>query len=190
LFREDALDRIRDGRVSVVFRRWRQARVRAGTRLRTMAGLVEVRSVTRVDDVVDSDAAPAGYGSLSALRADIPGDPAHPLFRVEVGFAGADPRVALRDDVEGAAEVAARLGRMDAGSRRGPWTRTVLELIAARPATRAADLVADAGYADLASFKRDARRLKELGLTESLEIGYRISARGEAVLTLISRGTP
>ncbi|HEY7447932.1 MAG TPA: hypothetical protein VH702_07265 [Vicinamibacterales bacterium] len=31
-------------------------------------------------------------------------------------------------------------------------------------------------------FKRDVRKLKALGLTESLEIGYRISARGRAVL--------
>ena len=57
-----------------------------------------------------------------------------------------------------------------------------MELIAARPATRAADLVADAGYTDLASFKRDVRRLKELGLTESLEVGYRLSPRGRAFL--------
>jgi hypothetical protein len=182
LFREDALDRIRSGRVSVVFRRWRHARVRAGTRLRTMIGLVEVRSVAQVEDVVAADAKAAGYGSVDELRADIPGDPAYPLFRVEVGFAGPDPRVALRGDVDGVAEVVARLERMDRGARRGPWTRTVLELIAARPATRAADLFADAGYADLASFKRDVRRLKELGLTESLDVGYRLSLRGEAVL--------
>ena len=31
-------------------------------------------------------------------------------------------------------------------------------------------------------FKRDVRKLKELGLTESLEIGYRISPRGETLL--------
>jgi hypothetical protein len=182
LFREDVLDRIRSGRVSVVFRRWGDARVRAGTRLRTMIGLVEVRSVAQVEDVVAADLDAAGYGSVDELRADIPGDPAHRLFRVEVGFAGADPRIALRDDVDGVADVVARLERMDRGARRGPWTRTVLELIAARPATRAADLFADAGYADLASFKRDVRRLKELGLTESLEVGYRLSPRGEATL--------
>jgi hypothetical protein len=77
LFRQDALDRIRDGRVSVVFRRWRQARVRAGTRLRTMIGLVEIRSVEQVADAREPDAGPAGYPSVEALRADIPGDPAH-----------------------------------------------------------------------------------------------------------------
>ena len=31
-------------------------------------------------------------------------------------------------------------------------------------------------------FKRDVRKLKELGLTESLERGYRLSPRGRAVL--------
>jgi hypothetical protein len=185
LFRSDALDRIRSGRVSVVFRRWRQARVRAGTRLRTAIGLIEVRSVERVGDVREADAGPAGYDTADALRADIPGDAANPLFRVEVGYAGPDPRVALRADDElpdtDRATLTARLDRMDRGARRGAWTRAILALIAERPAVRAGDLYADAGYPDLATFKRDVRRLKELGLTESLEKGYRLSPRGEAL---------
>ena len=183
LFRHDALDRIRSGRVSVVFRRWRYARVRAGTKLRTMIGLIEVRSVTQVSDVTEADAGPAGYHSADALRRDIPGDAANPLFRVEVGYAGDDPRIALRaqDALSGEElrELAARLDRMDRG-KRGPWTRRVLALIAARPAVRAGDLFAEAGYPDMLSFKRDVRRLKELGLTESLQVGYRLSPRGEA----------
>jgi hypothetical protein len=76
-------------------------------------------------------------------------------------------------------ELAATLDRMD-GGKRGPWTRRVLALIAARPAVRAGDLFAEAGYPDMLSFKRDVRRLKELGLTESLRVGYRLSPRGEA----------
>jgi hypothetical protein len=186
LFRQDALDRIRDGRVSVVFRRWRQARVRAGSRLRTMIGLIEVRSVDRVDDVTEDDATRAGYDSADALRQDIPGDATHPLFRMEVGYAGADPRVELRArealSDEDLAALTAKLDRMDRG-KRGPWTRAVLALIGARPAVRAGDLFAEAGYPDMPSFKRDVRRLKELGLTESLEVGYRLSPRGLAAVT-------
>jgi hypothetical protein len=34
-------------------------------------------------------------------------------------------------------------------------------------------------------FKQDVRKLKELGLTESLEVGYRLSPRGQAVLALL-----
>jgi ribosomal protein S19E (S16A) len=36
--------------------------------------------------------------------------------------------------------------------------------------------------ADVPRFKRRVRQLKELGLTESLEVGYRLSPRGRAVL--------
>ena len=49
------------------------------------------------------------------------------------------------------------------------------------PERRAPDLAAELGRETL-SFKRDVRKLKELGLTESLEIGYRLSPRGEALL--------
>ncbi|HET6531738.1 MAG TPA: hypothetical protein VFH03_14170 [Actinoplanes sp.] len=190
LFRQDALDRIRSGRVSVVFRRWRYARVRAGTRLRTMIGLIEVRSVTRVPRVLKKDVRPAGYADVATLESDIPGKPEHPLFRIEVAYAGDDPRIALRatdrlSDEEVVA-LAARLDRMDRTGRRGPWTRSVLDLIAAKPAVRAGDLFAEAGYPDLLSFKRDVRRLKELGLTESLEVGYRLSPRGRSLLQALT----
>jgi len=57
----------------------------------------------------------------------------------------------------------------------------VLELIAQRPATRAPDLAASLGR-ETAPFKTDVRKLKELGLTESLDVGYRLSPRGEAYL--------
>jgi Mn-dependent DtxR family transcriptional regulator len=46
---------------------------------------------------------------------------------------------------------------------------------------RAADLAKHLGR-DRKSFKTDVRKLKELGLTESLEVGYRLSPRGRAWL--------
>ena len=55
----------------------------------------------------------------------------------------------------------------------------MLDLIARRPATRAPDLAAELAR-DTAPFKADVRKLKELGLTESLERGYRLSPRGRA----------
>jgi hypothetical protein len=70
---------------------------------------------------------------------------------------------------------------MDRASMRGPWTLTFLRLIAENPAVRAPDLAASLGW-ETRVFKPHVRRLKELGLTESLKIGYRISPRGQAVL--------
>lgn len=79
------------------------------------------------------------------------------------------------------AALIARLDRFDRASSRGPWTRETLAIIGANPARRAADLAAALGR-ETAPFKRDVRKLKELGLTESLEIGYRLSPRGVALL--------
>ena len=74
----------------------------------------------------------------------------------------------------------ARLDRMDA-ARGAPWTRQVLRLIAGRPGVRAPDLAASVDRETL-SFKLDVRKLKELGLTHSLPVGYEISPRGRAYL--------
>jgi ribosomal protein S19E (S16A) len=46
---------------------------------------------------------------------------------------------------------------------------------------RGFDLAAAAGR-ERHPFKTDVRKLKELGLTESLEVGYRLSPRGRALL--------
>jgi hypothetical protein len=104
---------------------------------------------------------------------------------MEVSLAGPDPRLALRAQEELSAEersaVEARLDRWDAARAEGPWTREVLRLIAERPGERAPDLAASLGRETL-PFKRDVRKLKELGLTCSLAVGYELSPRGRAYL--------
>jgi predicted transcriptional regulator len=57
----------------------------------------------------------------------------------------------------------------------------VLRLIADRPAVRAPDLAAALGR-ETQPFKRDVRKLKELGLTHSLDVGYELSPRGRSYL--------
>ncbi len=74
-----------------------------------------------------------------------------------------------------------RLTRLDSRGATGPWTSRVLTLLRDRPEVRAGDLATDMGM-DKTSFKVNARKLKGLGLTESLGVGYRLSPRGEAVL--------
>ena len=59
--------------------------------------------------------------------------------------------------------------------------RQTLRLIARYPAVVSTELARHAGKERMV-FKVDVRKLKELGLTESLEVGYRLSPRGEAVL--------
>jgi hypothetical protein len=190
LFRLDELRRIREGEITLAFRRWRRPTVRAGGTLRTRAGVLAIDSVEPIgeEDVTDEDAHRAGAPDRDTLLARL--RPEGRLHRVEFRLAGPDPRIALRErsKVSAAerAEIDARLARLDATSRHGPWTRTVLRLIAERPGTRAPDLAASLGR-ETAPFKADVRKLKELGLTESLLVGYRLSPRGRAYLSARAR---
>jgi hypothetical protein len=190
LFRQDVLRRIAEGEVTLAFRRWRRPTVRAGGTLRTRVGVLAIDSVEPVDEdrVTDADARRAGASDREALLAGLRADGA--LYRVEFRLAGPDPRIALRErshiSPAERAEIDARLARLDATSRHGPWTATVLGLIAEQPGTRAPDLAALLGR-ETAPFKADVRKLKELGLTESLLVGYRLSPRGRAYLSASTR---
>jgi hypothetical protein len=190
LFRQDVLRRIAEGEVTLAFRRWRRPTVRAGGTLRTRVGVLAIDSVEPVDEdrVTDADARRAGASDREALLAGLRADGA--LYRVEFRLAGPDPRIALRErshiSPAERAEIDARLARLDAASRHGPWTATVLGLIAEQPGTRAPDLAALLGR-ETAPFKADVRKLKELGLTESLLVGYRLSPRGRAYLSASTR---
>ena len=186
MIRPAELTAIRAGEVDLAFRRWERPRVRVGTRMRTAVGLVEVTSVERValGRLRAEDARRAGAASLTALREALAHRTDRPVWRVGLRYAGADPREALREQVPDAGEITAilaRLDRLDAASRHGAWTRATLDLIDRHPGVRAPDLAATLGR-ETREWKADVRKLKELGLTESLAIGYRVSPRGEAVL--------
>lgn len=175
-----------DGTVTHTYRRWAVVRVRAGSTMRTRVGVVEVTSVDPVslESVDDTDARGAGFRSGATARAWIERRGEGELYRVGLRLAGPDPRVALRedDDLDAAAvdAIRARLARMDRAAPE-PWTRAYLDLIAARPAVVARTLAGDVGM-ERDPFKIRVRRLKELGLTESLDVGYRLSPRGRAYL--------
>jgi len=185
LLKHDVLSGIEAGRIGAVYRKWDVARVKAGTRLRTVAGVVEVVSVEFVDPVAltREDAVEGGFESLPDLVASA-GNRGGTLFRIRLRHVGPDPRMTLREtipDEAGLMEIDHRLHRLDSASKQGPWTRETLVLIAQNPGVRAEDLAASVGREKM-PFKLDVRKLKELGLTESLLTGYRISPRGEAVL--------
>jgi hypothetical protein len=193
ILRRRFLQGIADGTVTLVFRRWRRPTVRAGGTLLTAVGQVEIRSVDVVEPgrITESDAARAGYSSLDELRRELAERTEGTCYRIELGALRPDPRVVLRetpiDDEAELDRLRARLRRLDERAPAGPWTRQALELIAARPAVRAGDLCVALGR-DKPSFKTDVRKLKALGLTESLEVGYRLSPRGEAVLARLREG--
>jgi hypothetical protein len=184
LLRKDTLERIAAGEVDVAFRWWTKPTVKAGGTLQTRIGQLAIRSVERIPQaaVTVEDAKRAGFASRAALLKAFPRKPGSRLYRVEFSVAGPDPRITLRQqaDLEDqeVEELDERLARYDAN---GAWTRQTLELIQAKPEVRAGDLATELGQERL-PFKANVRKLKALGLTESLEVGYRLSPRGRAYL--------
>ncbi len=179
---------LEDGSITMTFRRWKRRQVVAGNRYRTPAGLLEVEAVDVVDvaDITDAEARQSGFGDAASLVAGLRGHEESPLYRVAFHrVEGPDPRDVLANDADlDAAAVAAitrRLDRLDAAASGGPWTRRVLRLIADHPGRRAPDLAGMLGR-ETQPFKRDVRKLKNLGLTLSLKTGYRLSPRGLAYL--------
>jgi hypothetical protein len=187
LFEQKLWAGLADGTVTVAFRRWRRPRARAGGRHTTPAGVLAIDAVTEVDPATigEDDARAAGFPSLAELlrRLERHGD--GPVYRVDFHHAGSDPRETLRRRGELPAQelagLRARLDRLDSAGGDGPWTVATLRLIGERPGVRAADLAAAAGR-ERHRFKTDVRKLKALGLTESLEVGYRLLPRGRALL--------
>lgn len=203
---------VRDGTITLAFRRWEQPRVRVGGTQLTSAGIVRFDAVEEVLDpseLTAEDATAAGVRDLEALRGQLwpaalrdaagssgtgavapqrrgpraskGGD--H-VYRVHLSWVGEDPRLALRvavPDADDLATLAAAVAQLDAGKRTGPWTRPILEWIRDHPGVISTELAALLGR-EVAPMKADIRRLKALGLTESLRVGYRLSPRGLAYL--------
>ena len=190
LLKRETLEGIAEGRITLAFRRWKRPTVRAGGELRTAIGVLAIGAVDAITegDITEADARSAGYPARDALIADLNRRPEGDLHRVALHLAGDDPRTALREqdmlDDDAIATIAERLDRFDRSSRHGPWTEAVLRLIETSPGVRAPDLAASLGR-ETQPFKRDVRKLKELGLTESLEVGYRLSPRGRAWLATL-----
>jgi hypothetical protein len=252
---------VRDGSVTLAFRRWEQPRVRVGGTQLTSAGIVRFDAVEEVldpADLTDDDARAAGFPALAALTRllyppaalrDAPlagsrgssgtvveqgaeegaeaqrgvsvvvpeerpgaqrggsltvpeerpgaqrpdasrragpraGKGGDHVYRVRLSWVGEDPRIALRAQRPDAAELARVAGavtRLDAGRRTGPWTRPILEWIRDHEGVISTELAALLGR-EVLPMKADIRRLKALGLTESLRVGYRLSPRGHAYL--------
>jgi biotin operon repressor len=183
LFRTRDLEAIFAGRVTTAFRRWKKPTVKAGGQIRSQMGMVAIDSLEVIDPatLTEDDAAAANYPSLAELRRMFESQEGT-CYRIRLRPGGPDPRDALRNDTgfddSARAKLAAKLQRLDGDS---PWTTATLRTIAANPAvvsTRLAVLLGRERFA----LKDDIRKLKALGLTISLEVGYRLSPRGEAWL--------
>ncbi len=179
---------IANGTITLVLRRWDAPRAKTGGTQRTPVGTIHVDAVTERPGgyrVTAAEAIAAGYPSAKAAQTDLDRRPARHTYLIAVSFLAPDERPALAaDDAltdDEVTVITARLDRWDAAG--SPWTREYLAMIGANEAVRAPDLAARVGL-DVPRFKRRVRQLKGLGLTISLDVGYRLSPRGRAYLSM------
>ena len=196
LFKHEFHEGLNNGAITLTFRLWSTPRVKPGNRYRCPPiGWLEVDAVDRVvlGEVTNADAKRSGFADRAALVAFLrkssrqtPLDDTG-VFRVELHFAGVDTSRSFALDSELSPEefdeLRGRLERMDRLSRHGSWTAQTLELIEQHPRTAASRLAPRADR-ETRPFKADVRKLKNLGLTLSFEVGYEISPRGRAFLSM------
>ena len=181
-------DEIRAGSVTLTFRNWKRPHARVGGvyRLRP-TGTVKVTGLgsVRLSEVSADDAVSAGFASVDAMVAFLGLPRTAQVTRVEFALTEDAPKSAPSLDVD---EVLKRLETTDRRSA-APWTARVLALIEAHPARRARDLAPSTGW-DTPKFKANVRKLKALGLTQSLEVGYRLTDLGIQVQEATGKNAP
>ena len=187
----DAHPGLADGSITLTFRRWKRPQAKVGGRSRVPRTdiVLAIDAVDRVlvADITDDEARASGAADRDAVLKRLGKDvtPATEVWRIAFHRVPGDdgPSIADRDDLGlgDLADLDARLVRLDAASNHGPWTAQALQLIADHPGVVSTTLAEAMGY-DRPTFKLDVRKLKRLGLTVSLEVGYELSPRGRAYL--------
>jgi hypothetical protein len=195
LFQARFHDRIRSGEIRCSVRIWQRPHVKVGGRYRLGRGAIVVDKLheTRLDGITPALARRCGFESLIDLMKVAKHGPGERVFVIDFhydGKASARPRPATGAvSAEELADLVRRLEAMDRRSRIAPCTLATLRAIEARPGVLAARLASSLGR-PRDEFKRDVRKLKALGLTFSLEIGYRLTPKGEALLAATRQVSP
>jgi hypothetical protein len=186
-FTADSHPDVASGRITVTFRLWARPHARVGGRYNVGDVVIEVDSIDLVPfaGITRADLRRSGAGSMEALRARAahsgPIDDDTLLYRIGFHVVGDRDRAPRTTDAATVTDVLRRLDAMDRRSRVGAWTRPTLRLIGDREGTVSSELAA-ALDRPRPEFKVDVRKLKALGLTESLTVGYRLTPLGRAVL--------
>lgn len=185
LFRSEVLHKIKEGEVTHTYRKWKRRMVKPGGTQLTQIGQLLITSVEKIsyDEITDSDIAVSGFNNREDLQLYLSKKEGE-IYKIGLQFEGKDPRIELRatlvtdDEFD---KLQKQLAGYDKRSKHGNWTIESLEIIERRPSTLAKTLATELGF-ERDWWKLQVRKLKKLGLTESLKVGYQLSPRGKDVL--------
>lgn len=189
-FKVAHLKGIKRGEISLAFRKWKTQSVKKGTLLKTAIGQIEILDIEEIKplEITDELAIKAGFQSSKELTEVLSKRKEGQIYKIEISFHSEDPRISLRNKSKLSTQefdiIRSKLQRLDQYSKQGPWTEKVLNLIKNNPHKRAADLATIYG-SEKDKFKLNVRKLKNMGLTISHDVGYSISPLGETYLELL-----
>ena len=89
LLKREVVEAIRDGRITLQFRRWTRPSVKAGGTLKTRLGLIRIGRIDDLtpEDVTAADARRAGFADLDEFHRWLDSMKQGPLFqRIEVSW--------------------------------------------------------------------------------------------------------
>lgn len=187
IFKLIHLEGIKSGNISLAFRKWKKPAIKNGSLLKTEFGQIEIGDVTliRIDQITERDAANAGFRKKDDLLKLLNSVPDGDIYKMSVRYHSEDPRIKLRSQSKlSEAEFSVlkdKLDRFDKYSKEGDWTLDTLSSIEKFPLLRAEDL-AKKMKREKPWLKINIRKLKNLGLTISHNLGYTLSPLGEEFL--------
>lgn len=183
LFKEIHLSGIKSGKIALAFRKWQKASVKIGSLLHTSVGLVEIRKIETVNenDITEQEAIQAGFTDKKQLLKSFTHSSTGTIFKISVSYHSADPRIKLREQTELSeqqfTDLKKKLERLDNHSKQGHWTNKVLLTIKDNPNLHAIGIAKLTGF-EKEWLKLNIRKLKNLGLTISHNVGYELSPLG------------
>ncbi len=181
------LQGIKAGTVKLAFRRWQKPAVKEGTLLKTFIGLVKVVSISTVKEsqITQKDIRDAGFDDRELFLKSLRQNDNHNIYKIELRYYSEDPRLELRNNTtltnSALEELNNKFDRLDKYGKQGLWTKKVLLAIKENPKLRAVDLAKLTGF-EKQWLKLNIRKLKNLGLTISHEVGYELSPLGKSLV--------
>ena len=100
LFKTKTLSQIKNGQVSIAFRKWKRPTIKVGGSLITRIGVLDILKIepTSLEKITKSEYQMAGIEDISSFQNLINKKEEGELYKIEFRLSGPDPRINLRND--------------------------------------------------------------------------------------------
>jgi hypothetical protein len=190
LFKTKFLTLIQTGKIETAFRKWTRPTVKENGTLITAVGQLRINAVSKISyqNITDKEIIEAGYSDRQELDAELSHKSTGEIYKITFTLVGEDPCIKLRENSnitpDEVAVLQKKLQSVEARSNVKGWPLRILEAVNNEPGLYAIQYANKLRYEKM-WFKVHIRKLKNLGLTISLENGYKISPRGKAFLETV-----